>query len=657
MDFAEPHWLFFGLLACIGLIFLFRLMHRRRQAALEKFAAQQLIGRLTRNVSTSRRRYKNMLLLLAIFMCFAALARPQYGFQWVDIKRKGIDLLFALDTSKSMLAEDIKPNRLTRAHLAILDFVEQLEGDRVGLMPFAGSAYLMCPLTLDYSAFADSLAAVTTDIIPRGGTNIAAVIDTAALTLNNAANHKILIILTDGENLQGDAIKAAEEAAKQGLTIYTVGVGTSEGELIPLAKESGQGFVKDQQGNFVTSRLDETTLSALAEKSGGMHVPLGPAGEGLETIYQQKLALIPKEELAERRQKVPLERFEWPLTAALLFLVLELLVGERKKTRSLSFLKGIGRLGRLGRRGKKVTEVAVILLLLGLGITPKAYCSRGEEAFKQGDYLQASEYYREKLHKSPNDPQLHYNYGTATYKNNMFDDAVDAFTKALKSDDVELQKKAYYNRGNSYYQKGVEVQQADPEITLNQWKQAVSSFESALQLDPDDADARHNLDIIQKQLEELEQQQQQQKQQNEENQQDQQDQDNNQKQDQNGKEKEQQQNGDAESDKTQQQADDEQSKAKQDAGGNENPPEKPQAGENSGGKDDQPVPVNASPEEKNNPADQADQAESDGQRRQLGKMTREEAESLLNALKNEEGELNFVPSDPGINGNDIDKNW
>jgi Ca-activated chloride channel family protein len=398
-----------------------------------------------------------------------------------------------------------------------------------------------------------------------------------------------------------------------------------------------------------------------------MYVPLGPAGEGLETIYQQKLALIPKEELAERRQKVPLQRFEWPLAAALLFLVLELLVGERKKNRSLSFLKILHRIGRIslvsgiGKREKKVTEVVVILLLLGLGITPEASCSKGEEAFNRQDYLQASEYYREKLQKSPNDPQLHYNYGTATYKNNMFDDAIDAFTKALKSDDLELQKKAYYNRGDSHYQKGVEVQQADPESTLNQWKQAVSSLESALQLDPNDADARHNHDIIKKQLEELEKEQQQ-KQQNKDNQQDQQDKDKNKEQedqegqDRSGEKKEQQQNGDSEPD-TKQQAEDGRPGENQDAGANETDPEEPQAAENSGDKEDQPVPVNESPEKKNQATNQAEQSEDDGQRQQLGKMTREEAESLLNALKNEEGELNFVPSDRGIDGNDIDKDW
>jgi Ca-activated chloride channel family protein len=656
MAFAQPHWLIIGVIACIGLAFLFRLMQKKRQAALEKFAAHQLIGRLTRNVSGSRRRYKNILLLLAVFLCFAALARPQYGFQWVEVKRKGIDLLFALDTSKSMLAEDIKPYRLKRAHLAILDFVRQLEGDRVGLMPFAGSAYLMCPLTLDYDAFEQSLSAVTTDIIPRGGTNIATVIDKAVETLNNAANHKILIILTDGETLEGDAIKAAEEATKLGLTIYTVGVGTSQGELIPVAGQSGKGFVKDKKGNFVTSRLDENTLSTIAEKSGGLYVPLGAAGEGLETIYQQKLALIPKEELAERRHKVLLERFEWPLAGALFFLILELLVGERKKARPLPFIKTIRR--RVWR-GKKVTEATAIILLLSLNIGTKAFCSRGEEAFEQGDYLQASEYYREKLEKSPNDPELHYNYGTAAFKNNMYDDAIEAFTKALKSDNIELQEKAYYNRGNSYYQKGVESQQADPKATVSQWKQALSSLQSALELDPDEADARHNHEIIKKRLEELEKQQQQ----NQENEQNQQDQEDQQDQKQDGDSEDQKQDNGSQQDNNQQQPNTDKQQAKDGQSVDEpnsekneqgNDQQQPQSTEKNDAEANKPKPINESQEENKNPGEQVNQ---DALRQQLGKMTREEAESLLNALKNEEGELNFVPSGRGNNENDIEKDW
>ncbi len=651
MDFAQPHWLLVGVISCIGLAFLFSYMQKKRLAALEKFAAHQLIGRLTRNVSWNRRRYKNILLLLAVFFCFAALARPQYGFQWVEVKRKGIDLLFALDTSKSMLAEDIKPYRLKRAHLAILDFVRQLDGDRVGLIPFAGSAYLMCPLTMDYSAFEDSLAAITTDIIPRGGTNIAAVINMAVETLNNAANHKILIILTDGENLEGDAIKAAEDAAKQGLTIYTVGVGTSQGELIPLSETSGKGFMKDKMGNFVTSKLDETTLSAIAQKTGGLYVPLGTAGEGLETIYQKKLALVPKEELAERRHKVPLERFEWPLAAALLALIFELLVGERKKARALPFFNSI--LHKL-KRGKKMTGTTAIILLLSLGVTTKAYCSKGEEAFARGDYLQASQYYQAQLKNSPNDPKLQYNFGTSSFKNNMYDDAIEAFSNALKSDDIELQKKAYYNRGNSYYQKGAEVQQTDPKTTIDQWKKALDSLQSALKLDPNDADAKHNQELIKQRLAELEKKQEQ----NKQEQKDQQDQK------QNEDSKDKKQSNSSQQDKNQQQP-----KADKQKSENGKPEEKQDSGKKDAqGKDqqqqpdkekndikpDKPTQVNESQDKNKNSGQHANQ---DAQRQQLGKMTKEEAENLLNALKNEEGELNFVPSGHGKNENDVEKDW
>ena len=660
MHFAKPHWLFIGLIAYLSLMFLFRVMQKRRQAALEKFAAHQLIGRLTQNISERKRWYKNILLLLAVFFAFAALARPQYGFQWVDVKRKGIDLLFALDTSKSMLAEDIKPNRLKRAHLAILDFVQQLDGDRVGLIPFAGSAYLMCPLTLDYEAFADSLAAVTTDIIPRGGTNIASVIDMAVETLNNTANHKILIILTDGENLEGDAIKAAENAAKAGLTIYTVGVGTSQGELIPVTAENGKGFVKDQNGTFVTSRLDEKTLAALAEKTGGLYVPLGTAGEGLETIYKQKLALIPKEELAERRQKVPLERFEWPLATAIFFLVLELLISERKKARPIRPLFFIKTTAAWFRRRRKVGETTALILLLGISFATRAYCSSGEEAYANKDYLQASEYYQHKLEKSPDDPELLYNYGTAAYKNNMYDEAIDAFTKALKSDNIKLQEKAYYNRGNSYYRKGAEAQQADPKTTIGQWQEALNSLDSALKLDPQNEDARHNHQIIAKQLEELKkQQQQQQQQQNNKDQQEQKKKDQQQSSDsekQNKDEAAQQDKKQQQSDADQQQSGDEQSKDSKDASDakkNDNGKEQqaPQPAKKEKGKADTPEPIN--PEKNDNVSGQAEQAAE----QQPGKMTKKEAVSLLNALKNEDGELNFVPSGPKNTENPVNKDW
>ncbi|MGW8193349.1 MAG: vWA domain-containing protein [Desulforhopalus sp.] len=646
MNFDQPLWLLAGIGACTFLALLFRFLQKKRWAALESFASHHLLSRLTRNVSSTKRRYKTVLLLAGVLMCFIALARPQYGHKWVEVKRKGIDLLFALDTSKSMLAEDIKPYRLKRAQLAILDFVRQLQGDRVGLMPFAGSAYLMCPLTLDYEAFERSLNEVTTNIIPLGGTNIGNVIDKAAETLNNDANHKILIILTDGENLEGNALAAADNAKKQGVTIYTVGVGTSEGELIPLPGGSNKGFVKDTEGNFVTSRLDETTLKGIAERGSGLYVPLGTAGEGLEKIYQEKLSLVPKEELADRRHKVPLERFQWPLATAILFLVLELFVGDRKKQSRIPFFR---KFNKPTSRGVKATS---LLLLITFSLARTAHASTGEEAFRQGDYLKASEYYSGLLKDSPDNPQLHFNFGTAAYKNNMYDDAIDAFTKTLKSDDVKLQEKAYYNMGNSYYAKGEETIQANPQATADQWRQALASLQAAIKLDPEDKNALHNHEIITKRLEELEKQLEKQKKQQDQ-QQDNEQQSNNEK----GQSKEQKQSGNSTSKQDNSQGDgeqqrDEQSKPQE---GSRQPQEenrqqqqaKQQGEEKSAGQ----IAENSTPTEEDR---QAEQTSQDKARQQLGKMTREEAERLLNALKNEEGELNFVPS---VNNDTPAKDW
>jgi len=625
MTFAQPLWLIAGLAVCIALLLLIRALQERRWSALEKFAAHQLLGRLTRNISNRKRRIKNILIIAAVFMCFAALARPQYGFKWVEVKRKGIDILFALDTSKSMLAEDIKPNRLERAHYAILDFVRQLEGDRVGLMPFAGSAFLMCPLTLDYNAFEHSLSAVTVDIIPQGGTDIAAVINTAATTLNNAANHKILILITDGENLQGDAVQAAKEGAAKGLTIYTVGVGTREGELIPL---TGGGFVKDKQGKFITSRLDEPSLKQIAEKSGGLYVPLGNSGEGLETVYREKLALIPKEEIAERRQKIPLERFEYPLALAIILLISDFLLGERKSRKSLSLppIKSVSR--RMRRNG----GLLLLVLLLTTAGT-KAHSSEGEDAYNRGDYIAASEYYSQRLLKSPDDPELHYNFGAAAYKNNMFDDAIASFSKALESNNIDLQKKAYYNRGNSYYRKGLDTVQGDPESTIQQWQKALESLQSVMELSPDDKDAANNHDLIKKQLEELQKKQEQDKEQQKKNK------------DQQKEQKEQKKNGQEKDSGQNQSAGENEKSSQKDTG---QAAEKEQNSMNKPSETDQKKMEEKSREE---------QAAIDAQRQQQGKMTKEEAERLLNGLKSEEGELNFVPQDRGAETNSNMRDW
>lgn len=634
MQFAQPIWILAGLVVSIALLVLLHLLQKKKQKSLEQFASSQLLGRLTRHVSPGKRRIKHSIIVLAIFLLFVSLARPQYGFKWVEVKRKGIDILFALDTSKSMLAADIKPNRLQRARFGIMDFVNQLEGDRIGLMPFAGSSYLMCPLTLDYDAFVQSLNTVTTDIIPKGGTNISAVIEEAENVLDNDTNHKILILLTDGENLQGDALEAAAKAQEKGMTIYTVGVGTPGGELIPIAGKGGSGsFVKNEEGKYVTSKLDESTLKQIAETTEGLYVPLGNSGEGLEQIYQQKLQLIPKEELAEKRHKVPLERFSWPLAAAMLLLLLEFCIPDRKSTISFSipgFLKA-------GRKMKKQFTPMIFLCLLSLWAVPISQASEAEDAYANEDYLKASQLYQERLKKEPDNQALHYNYGTAAYKNNLYDEAIASFSQALKGDDLSLQSKAYFNRGNAHFQKGAESQQADPQATVEQWEQAVESFDSALKLNPDDSQANDNKQFVQQKLEELQEQMKQQEKENQDNndQQDQHDQENTDSRESKG-DKDKQQDSGQDGDKEQQQQKDSEK-------------EQPESKEHQDGKKEEPAnndEQQTSPQEtehQGSPEDQDAEKQRALERREAGKMTEEEAKNLLNALKNEEGELNFIP--------------
>lgn len=639
MLFAQPLWIIAGLFCCAAVYLAQRIMERKRHRALQRFAAKNLLGNLTRNVSLTKRKLKQLLLIAAIFCCFIALARPQYGHRWIDVKRKGIDILFAIDTSNSMLAEDVQPNRLDRSKYAILDFVNQLEGDRVGLMPFAGSSFLMCPLTVDYAAFEQSLQAVDTSIIPTPGTNIAQAVRYAESILKNDANHKLLIIITDGENLDGDVLQAAADAAEKKMTIFTVGVGTAAGELIPITIDGKQAFVKDQTGNFVTSRLDEESLLAIGEKTGGLYAPLGNKGQGLETIYNQKLALIPKEELAEKRQKVPVERFPWALGAALILFLLEFLLNSHRKNGSASKLNG--------SMSFKYFAATAVFYFICFQTVPSTFASPGEEAFNSNDFLGASEFYQKALEKDPDDVVLNYNYGSTAYKNNLYDEAISSFNKALLSNDLELQRKAYFNRGNAQFRKGEESQQADPQKTIDAWQNALESYNASLQLQPENDVAKKNHDLVKQRLEELKKQQQQNNKNNssekdsgEENQDKTQEQKDKNKQNQEGTPQNQ-----GDEDKQPDNRDTPSEKKDDEKSGNE-PTEQQQ--ENSAA-------PSAEAEQKDDNRQNADN--SDSQERKLGEMSREEAEQLLNEIKNEEGMLNFIPQKESNADKLSGRNW
>lgn len=251
-----------------------------------------------------------------------ALARPQWGYEWQDIRRQGIDVMVVLDTSRSMLTRDVRPNRLERARLGVLDFLGKLEGDRIGLVAFAGDAFLVCPLTVDYAGFRLSLDAVNAASVPRGGTNLARAITVGLQALDDQPGaHKVIVLITDGDVLEGDALAAARQARDADVRIFTVGVGTPEGELIQVADRSGRvDFLKDPQGNVVKSRLNEAELRQIAELTRGVYLRAGGTSFGLDALYDTQIAGLEKHEFDARREKRFHERFQIPLALALILL-------------------------------------------------------------------------------------------------------------------------------------------------------------------------------------------------------------------------------------------------------------------------------------------------------------------------------------------------
>ena len=396
-------------------------------------------------------------------LIFAALARPQWGYRWEETKTRGIDIIFAIDTSNSMLAEDVKPDRLERAKLSVLDLVNILQGDKIGIVAFSGQAFLQCPLTLDYDAFRMSLEALDTNVIQRGGTNISAAIEEAEVAFASTSNRKIIVLISDGEELEDSALSAAKKAAENGVVIYTLGVGGANGEFIPVRDASGgTTLLKDESGNPVKSRLNEKTLTEIAKATGGFYEPL--TADGMDIIYNEGLKKIPTQELSSRMKQLAIERFQIPLGLAILLLALSSLTGTRK------FF--------VGRGG----AVAVLFLSFALIPAPKSFAQDQQQAPQQAAGVapiatgsegkltpqadasaekltpQAdapAEKPQEKKYSIPEDPSSRdlFNLGIDAKNAGDFEKAREFFLDAAKlsPEDFSLHSDIYYNIGNMDY--------------------------------------------------------------------------------------------------------------------------------------------------------------------------------------------------------------
>ena len=650
ITFVHPVWLLAGLLFAAAILILGVRLDRKRRLALAAFSSRR--NGAASSLSRTRRGFKRALLVAGALLGCATLARPQWGIRWEEAQRRGLDLLFALDTSKSMLAPDLKPDRLTRAKLAIRDLVAKFDGDRVGLVAFAGDAFLQCPLTLDRGVFEQTLDALDTTTIFRGGTDVGRAIDVARSALHNQpANRKLLVFLTDGEDLESHAVQEARAAAADGIRIYTVGVGTPGGELIPLAGEPGQ-FARDDKGGFVRSQLDENTLQAIARVTGGDYRRLGLDGRGLEALYQDVLAKLPREDLHSRMHQIPIERFQWPLGLSIFFLALEPLVGERRRRRVLE-AEPEKRWPKLALLRRRVVVTLAIAAVTAVGRGANASPRDAERAYHEGKFKQSADEYGRALAHSPNDVKLQYNLGVAAYKSGEYAKAGDALGRSLHADRLDLQENAYYDLGNVLFRVGQETVAKQPEQTTEKWKKSIASYESALKLNPKDQDAIYNRDLVKRKLAALEQQQKQKDEQRKKE--DKSGQQN--KQNQAGKQGQKDQQAKNEQGKQDQQKQQGQQNKQNEKGQPENQQASAQPQQGTG----QPKPAATKPEQQAPGAASAgDESEKDQKEPEVpGKLSKNDAKELLDAVRGDEKIMPMVPTGPNRPAADdvVRKDW
>ncbi len=631
MKFAEHSLLWIGTFALVILALALYGSWRRKQSLLTQFVDSQLLQKMLVGIDPRWQKGRLILIVAVSAFLWLSLARPQWGEDWQEATQRGRDILVAIDTSRSMLANDVIPNRLARAKMASLDLMSLARHDRLGLIAFAGNAFVQCPLTLDEDAFRQSVNILDTGIIPQGGTSMTAAIEAALGTFKNdeGDNHKVLIILTDGEDHEEGVKEIAIKAAKAGLIIFTVGVGTPAGELLRVKDDQGKdSFVKDDQGNVVKSTLNESLLRDIASVAKGFYISLRE-NKSMEVLYEQGLRPLPTTELSSKMVKSFHERYRWPLALAVLGLILEIFWPES------------------GLRKRKPMTITAAILLFFLKNADAAYASpkRAQRDFEKGEFRKAQDEYDRLLASDPEDSRLQYNSGNSAYAAKDYSTAAKRFEGALAAKDKTLQQHAYYNLGNAEFRQG--MQETNPEQKQQQWEQALQHFEESLKLDPKDEDATHNLELVRKQLEELKKQQQNKP--DKEKSKDQDDQKNEDKKDskdnpdqKNESPEDQKKDGDkqqpSESDKKDPSQD---NKPDNKEDNSQEPKEQKKEDSSKAEEDKKQAEKQNSSEQKN---DEQSEEASDEKSAQLGQMTPTQARQMLEAQKGEEKVMIFLPA-------------
>ena len=564
----ERTWVLNALWLLPLVVALFWWSEQRRKSAIGRIVAPKLRALLAGNASPLRRWFRSVCVVGALGLLVIALAGPRLGYDTLEVPHRGRDVIIAMDVSRSMLAPDVVPTRLDRAKLFAEDLIGELGSDRIGLVAFAGSAFLQAPLTLDHGAVLAALDELDTTVIPKGGTNLAEAIGTADDAFGKAEGFsRAVVIVSDGEELSEDGVAAAKKAAGQGVRIFTVGVGSPEGSEIP----DGAGeFIRDPDTQkIVNSRLDESRMKEIAEATGGFYTRLDDGAAG--RIAADGIGKMQEADITANSSRRPIERYQWPLGAAIGLLVLQALVGERRR------------------------RLAAAMFAVGAFCTAGAEAApAGIEAYEQGNYEKAREAFESRLRMEPNAPELQLNAGTAAYRLKDYAKASQYFSRAALTEDPAIRSVAEYNFANTLFRQG-EGQQ-DKEKKATDWKEAIAKYDAALKSRPDYKEAKENKERVEQLLKELEKEQKQDEKKQDQQKQDQQQQQEDQQKQEQQKEDQQQQNQQQQQDQQKQDQKDQQQKdqQQQQQGGQQEDQQKKeeqknqnQSGSGSGGGSDQ----------------------------------------------------------------------
>ena len=522
LTFAQPAY--FLLLIVLPVLIILKLVADARQRTLvRRAAAARLLPRLVHRRQPWRDWTAVAFELIALGLLITALARPQLGMVEEEIVTSGRSVMLALDTSRSMLVEDLRPNRLTRTKLVMNDLIVKLPTDRIGLIAFAGKPFLQAPVTQDHDALLETLEQCDTEIIPRGGSNLAEAIDLAISTFKGAnlppgktmeslsaeekalleksqATSQALIIFSDGEELEGTALAAAQRAKDAGVTIISVGVGTAKGGVIPNPDTKGRDYMRDEKGTLVMSGLNKEILEQVASVTRGLYLPLD------EVVNDSRLNLIlSKLDASTNKNKMlkkAVERYQWPLAGSLFFLLVAVCVRI------------------LRRRPAGLPMAAPAAAALALLAAPLPSQGAVDTAA-----LASYESALQDLQMRPSGSPEHLAWqrlgeGAVAYTNGDFDKALEKFGKALLGNDPALRTQAHFNLGNSFYARAKfsasKAKNSDPEFLghlINQLQDCISNYQATLTLNPQHKEAAGNKKIAEDLLKKLKEQKEQQEEQ------------------------------------------------------------------------------------------------------------------------------------------------